>query len=104
YDLTRHGLRDFDNRSQIQAFHECADRVCGTGNRLLLPEARIQLVELLHLAIGSPAEIAVAGFSQIRLRYLVETRCHIKPAPTFIGDALNVYEAVLSCRADRSIV
>src|SRR5215831_20354075 len=85
-------------------FQERADHVSGSFNWPLRPEVRIQLLELLHLGVGSPANVAVPGFSQIHLRYLVETTRHVKPSRNLVGDAFNVYEAVFSCRADRSIV
>src|SRR5262245_15355595 len=64
----------------------------------------IQLLELLYFAISSPTEIAVAGFPQISIRDFVETTCHVKAGRNFVGDTLNVYETVLSCRADRPLV
>ena len=62
---------------------------------LLLPELRILLIELAHFAFGSPAEIAVPGFSQIRIRYLVETSRRIESCGKFVGERLVVDEARL---------
>src|SRR5215469_18036222 len=57
--LARQGLRDFDNRSEIQLLDRCSDRAYGTAKWLLLCQLRIQLVELPHLTGGFPKEIAV---------------------------------------------
>ena len=75
-DLARHRLRDFDDRREIEMFDRRPDRARRTGRRLFLAEMRIELIELPHLAVGSPAQIAVAGVSQIQLRELLEA-----PAP-----------------------
>src|SRR5262249_5159523 len=57
-----------------------------------------------HLTSSSPTEVAVPGLAQIRVRDLLETTCHVKAGRNFVGDTLNVYETVLSCRADRPLV
>ena len=50
------------------------DRARRPGHRLCLPELRIQLIELPHLAIGSPTQVAVAGVPQIDMGNLLEIR------------------------------
>src|ERR1700751_4464821 len=71
--LARDCLRDFDYRSQIQEFARCQNCPRAAESGLLFLEVWVQMVELPHLAIGSPMQIAVAGITQIGICDLVET-------------------------------
>ena len=72
----------------------------GSGSRLFLSEVRIQLVELPHLAIGAPTEIAVPGVAQVGIRDLLETACRVKPRGELVGDRLVVDKTVCVRRTD----
>src|ERR1700736_2142595 len=61
---------------------------------------RMKLFELPHLAIGSPAEIAVAGILQIHAGNLLEAARRIEAGSEFIGERLVVNKAVCAGRAD----
>src|ERR1700674_3450943 len=98
--LARHGLRHFDNRREIKVFDPCADRASRSRYWLFLPEVRIQLVELPHLAIGSPTEIAVLGVPQIRMRDLLKTTRRVEARGQLVGEGLIVDKAVCARRAD----
>src|ERR1700731_3323014 len=76
------------------------DRARWTGGRLSLPDLRIQLIELPHLTIGSPTEVAVPGILQICMRDLLETTCRIEVRGAFVGDRLIVDKAVFVRRPD----
>ena len=62
HDLARDGLRDLDHRREIEVFDRCRDRAC-RSRCAALPclSCGYSCIELPHLAVGSPAEIAVAG-------------------------------------------
>ena len=65
HDLARHGLRHLDHGREVQVFDRRPDRAGRPGRRLFLAQVRMQLIELPHLAVGAPAQIAVAGVAQI---------------------------------------
>ena len=73
-DLARDGLRHLDHGREVEVFDRRSDRARRAGRWLLPPQVRIQLVELPHLAVGSPAQIAVAGVAQIEMRDLSRSR------------------------------
>src|SRR6202043_4111717 len=60
----------------------------------------IKPIKLPHLAIGSPAEIAVAGILQIHAGNLLEATRRIEAGSEFIGERLVVNKAVCAGRAD----
>src|SRR4051812_4229853 len=104
HHLTGHGLRYLDHGSQIQLVDGRLDRARGTGEGLLVLYRRVRLLELSHLPSGSPTQVAVPGLPQVGVPDLLETAYKVKAGRNFVGDALNVYEAILSCRADRLLV
>src|SRR3984893_5585932 len=81
-------------------FHARPDRARWSGRWLVLPELRIHLIELPHLAIGSPPQIAVPGVSQVEMRYFIEATRRVEARSQFIGERLIVNKAVGACRAD----
>ena len=74
--------------------------LAGAGRWLCPLEVRIQLVELPHLAVGAPAQIAVAGVPQIHVRDLLEAARRVEARGEFVGERLVVNEAVGARRAD----
>src|SRR6202162_2795008 len=57
-------------------------------------------MELPHLTIGSPTEVAVPGILQICMRDLLETTCRIEVRGEFVGEGLIVDKTVCVRRAD----
>ena len=72
----------------------------GAGARLFLPEVWIHLVELPHLAVGAPTQIAVAGVLQIHTGDLLESTRRVEARGEFVGERLVVNKAVGPGRAD----
>src|SRR4029077_9385909 len=58
------------------------------------------LIELPHLTIGPPTEVAVPGILQICMRDLLETTCRIEVRGEFVGNRLIVDKAVFVRRPD----
>src|SRR6476620_124601 len=85
-------------------FDRRPDRAGRTGNRRLIPKVGIQLVELPHLAVGSPAEIAVPGISQIGIGNGLEPACGVEASGKLIRYRLIVDEAVCASRAEGVLV
>src|SRR6202140_1013211 len=76
------------------------DRARWSGPQLVLPELRIHLIELPHLAIGSPPQVAVPGVSQVEMRYFIEATGRVEARSKFVGERLIVNKAVCASRAD----
>jgi len=68
--------------------------------RLRSGQTRMKPIKLPHLAIGSPAEIAVAGILQIHAGNLLEAARRIEAGSELIGERLVVNEAVCAGRAN----
>ena len=60
----------------------------------------MELIELPHLAIGAPTEVAVAGIPQIAMRDLLEAARRIEACGKLVGERLVVHEAVVAGGAD----
>src|SRR3954451_3330511 len=68
HDLAGDRLRDLEDGGELEVFDGRTDRAPRARHRRLVPELRIELIELPHLAIGSPTEVAVPGVSQVEVR------------------------------------
>src|ERR1700688_3507160 len=80
------------------------DRACWSGRQLVLPELRIHLIELPHLAIGSPPLVAVPGVLQVEMRYFIEATGRVEARSKFIGERLVLDEAIDAGRADAPLI
>src|SRR6516165_2864449 len=70
----------------------------------VLPQLGMELIELPHLAIGSPSEIAPPCVSQVDMRDLVETTRRVKAGSQLVGERFVVDKAVSACRHDGALV
>src|SRR5579864_283034 len=71
-----------------------AHRFHRTGNWLIFPEIRIQLVELSHFAVGSPPLIAAFSVLQVSAGNFVEPASCIEPCGNFVGEPLVMDKAI----------
>ena len=67
---------------------------------LTLALGAASLIELPYLPVGSPANIAVAGLSQIYIRDLLKPTCRVEARRQFVGERLMVDEAVVAGGAE----
>src|SRR5437899_11973795 len=75
-DLAGHRLRGLEHRPDIQPLDWRANSSGGRRRDRCVAEMRMKLIELPHLAIGSPANIGGAGVRQTHTANLLEpTRC-----------------------------
>ena len=72
----------------------------GAGARLFHSEVRIHRIELAHLAVRAPAQVAVPGVSQIEVRDLLEAARGVKARRQLVGERLVVDKAVCLRRTD----
>src|SRR3984893_18358556 len=85
-------------------FHARPDRARWSGRWLVLPELRIHPIELPHLAIGSPPQVAVPGVSQVEMRYFIEATGRVEARSKFVGEALVLDKPILARCSDRLLV
>src|SRR6516225_4592827 len=64
----------------------------------------MELIELPHLSVGSPSEIALPCVSQVEMRDLLKTPRRVKPSRQLVGERLVVDKAVCACRADGLLI
>src|SRR5215831_13455668 len=58
--LARQCLRSFNHRREIKMFDRRFDHARWTRRTLVLPQPRMELVELPHLSVSAPPDIAVS--------------------------------------------
>jgi hypothetical protein len=72
--------------------------------RFLRPDVRVEFIQLPHLAIRSPTEIARSCIAQIHLSDFVKAAISVEARGELICDRLIVDEAVCARGADRPLV
>ena len=104
HDLARDGLRDLQHGRELQPLDRLADRGARVGGRFFLPQARVPLVQLPHLAIGAPSRVTVSGTPQIKMRDVVEAARRVESRGQLVRQSFVLDEAVFMCRPDRLLV
>src|SRR5260370_8977642 len=99
-DLAGHRLRGLEHRPDIQLPDGRANGSGGRCRDWCVAQMWMMLLELPHVAIGSPAKIAVAGVLQIHTGDLLEATRRVEAGSQFIGERLMVNKAVGVSRAD----
>src|SRR5262249_11568587 len=102
--LARKCLRGFNHCREIELFDRCFDRTRWTRRALVLPEPRMELIELPHLSVGSPSQIAPPRVSQVEMCDFVEATRRVKAGSQLVGERLVVDKAVRACRRDSALV
>ena len=70
------------------------DSSARVGRRLCLAKVRIELIELPHLAVGTPERIARPRVAQVRRAGRLEPALQRKAAGQFVGQRLMVDKAI----------
>src|SRR5262249_31893696 len=97
-------LRHLDHGREIKLFDRCFDRARWTRRALVLPQPPMKLIELPHLSVGSPSQIAPPCVSQIKMRDLLKSTRRVKASSQLVGERLVVDEAVCACRRDGALI
>src|SRR5262249_9448860 len=71
---------------------------------LVLPQPRMQLIELPPLSVGAPSQIAAPRVSQVEMRDLIEATRRVKAGSQLVGERLVVDKAASACRRDGALV
>src|SRR5260370_5471556 len=77
-----------------------AHRFHRTGNGLIFPEIRMQLLELSYLTIRAPAQITAFSVLQVSAGNFVEPASCIETCGNFVGNSFILYKAVRVRLAD----
>src|SRR5215470_7187658 len=97
-------LRDFDHGREVELLDGCFDRARWTRRALVLPQPRMKLIELPHLSVGAPSQVAPPRVSQVEMRNLLEATRRVKAGSQLVGERLVVDKAIGACRRDGSLV
>src|SRR5215469_3042253 len=102
--LARECLRDLDHRREIETVDRRFDRPRWCRPATVLPQLRMELIELPHLSIGSPSEVTPPCVSQIEIRDLLESARRIKAGSQLVGERFVMDKTVCACRRDGAVV
>src|SRR5262249_47776854 len=64
----------------------------------------MELIELPHLSVGAPSQIAAPRVSQVEMGDVFEATRRVKASSQLVGERLVVDEAVCACRRDGALV
>src|SRR5262249_19732364 len=64
----------------------------------------MELIELPHLSVGAPSQIAPPCVSQVEMGDLLEAARRIQAGGQLVGECLVVDKAVCACRPDGALV
>src|SRR6516225_6699883 len=64
----------------------------------------MKLIELPHLSVGTPSQIAPPRLSQVKMRNLLEAARRVKAGSQLVGEGFVVDKAVSACRHDGALV
>src|SRR5262249_56463467 len=92
--LAGNGLRHLDDGRDVELLDRGFDRAHWTRRALVLPQARMELIELPHLAVSSPTHIAAPCVCQVEMCGVLETARRVKAGSQLAGQRLVVDEAV----------
>ena len=85
-------------------FDRRRDRARRAGRGLFRPKARVHLLELPHLSVGSPTQVAVASLPQVQMCNVLESTRRVEPRGELVGKRLIVNKAVCLGRVDGLLV
>src|SRR5277367_2464284 len=96
YDLAGYGLRGLDHRADVQLLEGRANRGGRRGRGPFPLQVRVAFVELLHLAMGTPAVIAIPRVTEIGVGDSLKAARCIEPRCQLVCEAFVLDEAVLA--------
>src|SRR4051794_10262373 len=76
-------------------FDGCTHGALGIGTPRFLAEFRMCCLELSHLPVGTPSQIAVPGVPKIGVGDGLEAACSVKAPRYLVGQTFVLHEAVL---------
>src|ERR1700728_810512 len=104
YDLAGYGLRGLDDRADVQLLEGRANRGGRRGRGAFSLQVRVAFVELLHLAMGAPAVIAISRVTEIGVGDSLEAARCMEPRRQLAGESFILDEAVLARQSNSLFV
>src|SRR6202034_1461908 len=104
YDLAGYGLRGLDHPLDVQLLEWRANRRGRRGRGPFPLQVRVAFVELLHLAMGAPAVIAISRVTEIGVGDSLKAARCMEPRGQLIGESLVLDEAVLARQSNSLFV
>src|SRR5262245_19858409 len=104
HNLAGKRLRDLDHGSDIEPLDGHFDRARWTRRALVRPQPRMELIQLPHLPVGTPAQIAGSGLPQISVCNCLQASRRVEARRKLVGDRLVLDKAVCACRHDGALV
>ena len=98
-DLARHGLRHFHHGGEVQMLDRRPDRAGRTRAAFVLPQLRIELIELPHLARRRPNADSRSGRPADHTGNLLEAARRVEAGGQFVSERLVVKKPL--ARAER---
>src|SRR5260370_3480476 len=95
-DLAGHGLRGFDDARYIELLDWRANGCRETIPHHRSSQLRMKPIELLHLAVGTPAEITSLGVPEIGVGNGLEATRRVELRGQLMGDALVLHETMFA--------
>src|SRR5215475_1343368 len=97
-------LRHLDHGREVEMLDRCLDRARWTRRALLLTQPRMELIELPHLSVGAPPDVATPRVSQVDMRDLVEAARGVKAGGKLVGERFVVHKAICARCRDGALV
>src|SRR6267142_1756430 len=104
HDLARSRLRDLEDRREVQMLDGRPDGALRIGRQLLRAEMGMKVIELPHLTVGTPAQIAVPCLPQIHIGDPLDSARRVEARGELARERLVVDESVRPRRSDRPLV
>ena len=89
-------MRDLQHGRELQLLDRRAARASRVGCRFVFPQARVQLDELPHFAVGSPSLVAVPSSSKVEIRECVEATRRMEARGQLVRQSFILDEALLA--------
>ena len=102
--LAGDGLGRLHHREQVELLRARAAKVAVGAGCAPLDELRVESLELLHLAVCSPAHIAGPRLAEVELGELLVSSRAVEFRRQLVGEGLVLDEAVIARRADGLLV
>src|ERR1700722_10460443 len=104
YDLARYGLGGLDYPLDVQLLEGRANRRGRRGRGPFALQVRVAFVELLHLAMGAPAVIAIPRVTEIGFGDSLKAARCMEPRRQLICEAFVLDEVVLARQSNSLFV
>src|SRR5262249_53450250 len=104
HNLAGKCLRDLDHGSDIEPFDGHFNRAGWTRRAAVRPQPRMELIQLPHLSVGTPTQIAGSGLPQLSVCNCLQRAACVEARRKLVGYRLVGEKSVCACRHDGALV